>query len=143
MQIVGELINSSRPAVRNAIQVRDAEHIKNLAMHQAQAGADMLDINCGTFVNEESEIMVWLIGQVKTVCDLPLCIDTPDPKVLEAALKFLDKPKQMVNSITYEKKRLDGFLPLIKEYKPEVVGLCLEDQGIPKTAVDRMRIACA
>ncbi|MGD0152721.1 MAG: methyltetrahydrofolate cobalamin methyltransferase [Thermacetogeniaceae bacterium] len=143
MRIVGELINSSRPAVKRAIQERDGEYIQSLALLQKQAGAHWLDVNCGTFVTEEEEVMLWLLNQVQATCDLPLCIDTPDAKVLTAALKLIDKPGQLINSISFEKKRLDGFLPLIREYRPAVVALCLEDQGIPKTAADRLRIATA
>ncbi|HOJ85037.1 MAG TPA: dihydropteroate synthase, partial [Bacillota bacterium] len=87
MLIVGELINSSRKAVRLAIEGRDSAAIQRLALSQAAAGADYIDINCGTRIDDEEETMQWLVQCIQEVCDAPLCIDSPAAGALAAGLE--------------------------------------------------------
>jgi len=142
MLIVGELINSSRKAIKAAIDAYDAETIKNVAKAQAEAGADYIDINCGTFVQDEEKRSRWLIETVQEVVELPLCLDSPDPKVLEAGLLAAgDKHQPMINSITWEKERFQAVLPLVLQYKAKIIALCMGDGGIPQTASERVEIA--
>lgn len=141
MLIVGELINTSRKAVRAAVEKRDAEYIKEVARLQEEGGADYLDINCGTIVSEEVEVMGWLVNTVQEVTGLPLCIDSPSTDALRAGLNLVKSPAPMINSITAEKKRYASVLPMVKEFRARVVGLCIEDAGMPATAEDRLRIA--
>lgn len=142
MLIVGELINSSRKAIKEAIENYDAETIKDVAKAQADGGADYIDINCGTFVQDEEKRSRFLIDTVREVTDLPLCLDSPDPKVLEAGLMAAGGQKQpMINSITWEKERFAAILPLVLQYKAKIIALCMGDGGIPQTASERVEIA--
>ncbi len=101
MLIVGELINTSRSKIREAAEVRDILAICDVARKQEEAGASYLDINCGTFVEKECEIMKWLVKTVRPVVSLPLCIDSPNPEALRVGLELCgDKP--MINSTTFE-----------------------------------------
>jgi len=141
--IVGELINSSREAVRRAIEGRDSAAIQRLALSQAAAGADYIDINCGTRIEDEEETMQWLVQCIQEVCDAPLCIDSPAPGALAAGLEAAqrrDKPL-MINSITAEQMRYAAVLPLVRKYKAKVIALLMDDRGMPETAADRIRIA--
>ncbi|MBP1626880.1 MAG: acsE 2 [Holophagaceae bacterium] len=142
MMIIGELINTSRKAIREAVEARDAAYIQKVALEQAEAGATYLDVNCGNMIGQELELMQWLVETIQAVTDHPLCIDSPDEKALEVGLKLL-KPgyKPMINSINMESHRFKTVLPLVKEYKGKVVALCIEDAGMPNTAEDRLRIA--
>ncbi|MEW6402661.1 MAG: hypothetical protein AB1649_12730 [Chloroflexota bacterium] len=79
MFIIGEKINSSIPATAAAIEKRDADYIRTLAKDQVEAGAGMIDVNAGTFVEQEVDLLKWLIGLVKEVTDAPLCVDSPNP----------------------------------------------------------------
>jgi cobalamin-dependent methionine synthase I len=139
--IIGELINTSRQAINTAVRNRDSAFIRELALKQAEAGADYIDINCGTYVNNEVEIMEWLVGEVQSVISVPLCIDSPDPNVLKAGLRMCRNGQPMVNSISAERDRYKGVLPLILEYEAKVVALCMDDTGMPQTAQDRLRVA--
>ena len=87
MIIIGEKINTSIKAVRPAVENMDTEAIQQLAQKQAEAGAQYIDVNCGTFPFKEVELMEWLVKTVQEVIDLPLCIDSPNPEALEAGLK--------------------------------------------------------
>jgi cobalamin-dependent methionine synthase I len=139
--IIGELINTSRQSVNTAVRNRDGAFIRELALKQAEAGADYIDINCGTFVNNEIEIMEWLATEVQSVVTVPLCVDSPDPKVLRAGLSMCRNGQPMVNSISAERERYEGVLPLVLEYESKVVALCMDDTGMPQTAQDRLRVA--
>ena len=141
MVIVGELINTSRKSIREAVEKRDTAYIQQVVKAQEQAGAHYLDINCGTMVGEELEVMKWLVNTVQEVTNLPLCIDSPSTEALEVGLSLVNMPSPMINSITDEEKRFKSVLPLIKKYKARIVALCIEDAGMPETAEDRVRIA--
>ncbi len=140
MLIVGELINSSRKAISDSVDNRDAHYIKKTAFDQVEAGANYLDVNCGTKVFEEKETMEWLINTIQEAVQVPLCIDSPNPEVLEAGLALCKYGQPMINSITDEKERFEAISPLLAKYKAKIVALCMDDEGVPETAADRMRV---
>ncbi len=142
MLIVGEKINTSRKAVKEAVSRQDAGFIRKLARSQAEGGAHYIDINCGTFIDKERELMTWLVEEVQKEVDLPLCIDSPDPKAVEAGLKAHRNGQPMINSISGEKDRYKEILALVKEYGAKIVVLCMDDEvGIPHDAETRFKIA--
>jgi len=140
MIIVGELINSSRKAVGAAVEARDEGFIQKLAGDQAEKKIQYIDVNAGIFKDLEAEYLTWLIRNVQGVVDLPCCIDSPDPRVIEAALSA-HRGTAMINSISMEKKRLDNLLPLVAGSDLKIVALCTSDSGMPRTAEERVRIA--
>lgn len=140
MLIVGELINSSRKPIAQAIEARDEAYLKDLAVKQAEAGANIIDVNCAVALTREPEVMEWLVGIIQEVVNVPLCIDTPNVAAMEVGLSR-HKGKAMINSITGETKRWKEMLPLIVKYKPWVVALCMDDAGMPNSAEDRLRVA--
>jgi cobalamin-dependent methionine synthase I len=141
MLIIGEKINSSIPSTAAAIEKRDADYIRRLARDQVEAGAGMIDVNAGTFVDEEVELLKWLINLVQEVTDVPLCVDSPNPIALKAVLP-LHRGKALVNSISLEPERYASVLPVVKESGASVVALCMDDRGIPNDAQGRIDIAC-
>jgi 5-methyltetrahydrofolate--homocysteine methyltransferase len=140
MIIVGELINSTRKPVASAIENRDAETIRKLARDQADQQAGYIDVNAGAFEGKEAEYLKWLIQEVQAEVDLPCCIDSPSPKAIEAGLS-VHRGTAMINSISLEKGRAASLLPLIAGTDLKIVGLCMSDSGMPRTAEDRVRIA--
>lgn len=139
--IVGELINTSRAEVGKAVKERDAPAIEAIARAQEAAGADYLDVNCGTMLTDEVASMKWLVATVQEAVSLPLCIDSPDPDVLEAGLLKCGDFQPMVNSITNEEHRWAGVFPLVREHGTKVIGLCLGEGGMPSSTEDRVRVA--
>jgi cobalamin-dependent methionine synthase I len=140
MIVVGELINSSRKAIGPLVEAKDAAAIQDLARRQKAAGATYIDVNAGTFVTQEADYLAWLVTTVQAAVDSPLCIDSPNPAALEQALA-LHKGKALVNSITAEKERYNRIVPLVKKYKCSVVGLCMDDNGMPESAAERVAVA--
>jgi cobalamin-dependent methionine synthase I len=138
--IVGELINTSRKAVKQAVDEKDAASIQKLAEQQVKDGATYVDINCGTLINNEEEILQWLVETVQSVVDVPLCIDTPNPAAMKVGLSTCKNGQTMINSISAEKERFETMLPLVKKYKCKVVDLCMDDTGMPDLAEDRYPI---
>lgn len=139
MKIIGEKINGTRKKVAKAIAERDAEFIQNLARKQVEAGASWLDVNAGTHPDKEPEDLKWLIHLVQDVVDIPLCLDSANPKALRSAMKEVDKTP-MINSISGESARLSGVLPIVAEFGCEVIALCMDDNGIPATTEDRLNV---
>lgn len=138
MKIIGEKINGTRKRVAQAIQDRDSGFIQDLARSQAEAGADWLDANAGTSPSREADDLIWLIENIQAVTDKPICIDTANEKALEIAIKAVNKTP-MVNSISGEPHRL-AMIPIVAENKCPAVALALDEQGVPKTVDDRLRV---
>lgn len=141
MIIIGEKINSTLETVRPAMEARDAAAVIDLARRQSQAGADYIDVNAGMFYKNEAEILSWLIQTIQEEVKTPFTIDSPDPKAILAGLKANRNGKPIVNSITGEKERINGILPLVVEYKTGVIALCMDDRGMPETASERVEVA--
>jgi len=139
MLIIGELINCARKKVAEAAQNRDADFFKDLARKQASAGAHVLDVN-GDLPGEEAELLGWLVELIQGVVDVPLCLDSADPKALVQVLP-LCKQRPMVNSISDEPGRW-AMLPVLKEYRPKVIALCTSESGLPTGIDDRVATAC-
>ena len=140
MLIVGELINSSRKPIKAAVEAQDAEEIQKIAEDHQDHGADFIEVNYGTFVGKESEYMQWLVKTVQETVEAPCCIDSPDPKVVEAAIS-VHQGTPMINSISLEKERYDALLPVIAGTDLKVIALCMSDKGMPETKDDRVAIA--
>lgn len=140
MIIVGELINASRKAIAAAIQIQDAAEIKKLARDQFEAGAHYIDVNAGIFVDKETEYLQWLVRTVQSEVQIPCCLDSPDPRAIEAALK-VHTGTAMVNSISLETERYDSIVSLIAGTNLKIVGLCMSDEGMPDTADKRLAVA--
>lgn len=140
MLIVGELINASRKAIAEAIKAKDSTFIQKVAKDQRESGADFIDLNAGIFIKQEVDYLKWLVSTVQEVVDTPCCIDSPNPKAVEAALD-VHRGTAMINSISLEKERYDALLPMIAGTDLKVIALCMSDKGMPRTAIDRLTIA--
>jgi 5-methyltetrahydrofolate--homocysteine methyltransferase len=138
--IIGELINTSRKHIREAVENKNSDFIREIARKQEETGAHYIDVNCGTIIENEPEIMQWLVRNVQEVVSVPLSIDTPNPAAMEAGLVLLSKSPAFVNSITAENKCYDTLLPLVLKYKTKVIALCMDDKGIPANADGRIQI---
>ncbi len=140
MILIGEKINGTRKQVASAIGSRDAEFIKNLALRQFQGGASYLDINAGSLPEREAEDMAWLVETVQnSVPDATLCLDSPNHKALRVGIEKAAKTP-MLNSLSGEKFRIEGVLPLASEFRTELVILPLDDNGIPKSSEGRLDV---
>jgi 5-methyltetrahydrofolate--homocysteine methyltransferase len=140
MIIIGEKINGTRSAVGQAIRDRDAGFIAELARSQANAGSHYLDVNAGTAPNREPDDMAWLVRTVQEACELPLCLDSANPEALRAGLELATKTP-VLNSVSGEKSRIEGVLPLAFHYKTGLILLALgDDKGIPSTSDGRMEV---
>jgi cobalamin-dependent methionine synthase I len=135
MLVIGERINATRRSIREAIDSRDMDAIVREARTQVEAGADYLDVNCGTVdAVEEPGVMQWLVQGLQEAASAPLCIDSANPEALSAGLAVHQGPA-MINSISGESERFSKVLPLITEYDTDVVALCMDDKGIPPDTV--------
>ena len=141
VRIVGERINpTGKKAVKAALSSGDYGYIAAQAIEQAEAGSDILDVNAGVPGIDEGAAIVKLINLLEGVTELPLQIDSSDPTVLEKALRRYNG-RAIINSVSGEQRSLDAVLPLVKKYGSMVIGLTIDENGIPKTAESRIRIA--
>jgi 5-methyltetrahydrofolate--homocysteine methyltransferase len=140
MIIIGERLNSSRRAVHDALAGRDETYLVEQAKLQEKAGASYIDLNASALLDKELETLGWAIPLLQESVSIPLALDTPDPRVMEAALK-LHRGRPLLNSLTGEKAKAESLLPLIKDFKPRVIVLCLDDKGIPAEAGQALSVA--
>jgi len=139
MIIVGERINGTRTRVREAVIARDADFVAEEAMRQAEAGADYIDVNAGTNPEREVDDLVWLVQTVQSVVDKPVCVDSPNVEALQAGLEA-SNGRPLVNSASAESGRMEAVLSLVARRGAGVVGLTLDDAGLPATAEQRIAI---
>ena len=139
--LIGERINpAGKKKLAEALQTGNLEMIRSEALAQAQAGADILDINVCTFGVDEVTLLPQAVKAVMDSVDIPLCLDSTNLEALAAALKVYEG-KPLINSVTGEEHSLDKILPLVKEYGATVIGLVQDDEGIPKDSERRVAIA--
>ena len=140
-RIIGERINpTGKKLFKQALVDNNVDYILTQALNQVSGGAEILDVNVGHPEIDEKKMMVRVIKAIQGVCDAPLQIDSTKPEVLEAGLRYYNG-KPIVNSVNGEEKSLREVLPLVKKYGASVVGLTLDENGIPKTAEGRFEIA--
>lgn len=143
MLIVGERLNTTRKSVAAMVEALDGAAVRREALRQIEAGAHYVDVNAGTFRTREPELLRWMVESAQAEVEstraaeesapIPLCIDSPNPVAIRAALE-VHRGQAMVNSITGEAERLSQLLPVIRDHGSAVVALCLDDAGLPATA---------
>ena len=139
--VVGERINpTGKKRLQQALREGDSAYPCAQAVAQAEAGAEVLDVNAGLPGIDEAAVLERLVCELQAVTDLPLQLDSSDPAALERALRVYNG-KPIVNSVNGEQKTLDAILPLCKKYGAAVVGLTLDEHGIPDDAEGRLAIA--
>ena len=141
VRVIGERINpTGKKLMKEALRRGDVDYMLGQALAQTEAGADILDVNVGLPEIDEADMMVRTVKALQGVTDAPLQLDSTDPKVLEQALRVYCG-KAIVNSVNGEGTSMEAILPLVKKYGAAVVGLTLDENGIPKTVQARFDIA--
>lgn len=144
--LIGERINpTGKKRLAAALAAGDLDLVRREARDQVEAGAAILDINVGTAGVDEADLLPRAIEVVLETTDVPLCIDSANDAALRAALtrfqELVPDGRALVNSVNGEEKRLQAVLPLIAEFGAAVIGLAMDDSGIPVTAEGRLAIA--
>ncbi len=139
--VIGERINpTGKKRVKEALRTSNFDYILNEAISQEEAGADLLDVNAGLPEIDEPAVLERLVRALQAVTPLPLQIDSSDPAALERACRaYCGKP--VINSVNGKEESLKTILPIAKKYGAAVVGLTLDENGIPDKAEDRLKIA--
>lgn len=146
MIIIGEKINGTIPLVKEAIQARNADFIRDKAVKQAAAGAHYLDICASTAPDVEVETLKWLIDIVQDAVDTPICIDSPNPIFIKEVMPYLKKPG-LINSVNLEtiagtnQDKCDIIFPLVEGTDWQVVALTCDNNGISSAVQPRVDIA--
>jgi 5-methyltetrahydrofolate--homocysteine methyltransferase len=139
--IIGERINpTGRKAFSAELQAGDLSRVAKDAQAQADAGALVLDVNVGAAGVDEVKLLPEAVRIVQDTVDLPVCLDSPNPAALEAALKVV-RGRALINSVNGETDKLAAVLPLVAEYGAAVIALCMDDTGIPPTPGQRLEVA--
>ncbi len=141
VKVIGERINpTGKKLFKEALRNGDIDYILREAIAQVDAGAHILDVNVGLPEINEEEIMVKVIKEIQSILDVPLQIDSTNAKAIEIGLRYYNG-KAIVNSVNGENKVLQNILPIVKKYGAAVVGLTLDERGIPSSGEERFRIA--
>lgn len=140
VHVIGERINpTGNKRMKAALQEHRLDEILAIAMEEVEGGADILDVNVGLPGINEKEMMVKVIKELQSVIDLPLQIDSTDPAVIQAALRVVNGVA-IVNSVNGEAAVMERVLPAVKKYGANVVGLTMDEDGIPESAQKRLEI---
>jgi 5-methyltetrahydrofolate--homocysteine methyltransferase len=144
--ILGERINpTGKKKLAAALVAGDLEVVRQEALKQIEAGADILDVNVGAAGVDEVELLPKAVKLVLETTEVPVTIDTADGKALAAALathkEVNPEGKPLINSVNGEEESLERVLPLVAEYGAAVIGLCMDDDGIPETPEARLAVA--
>ena len=141
VRVIGERVNpTGKKRFQQALLENDLDYILDVAVQQEDAGADILDVNVGFPGVDEASMLPRVVKKLQSAVALPLQLDSSNPDALEAGLRVYNG-KAAVNSVNGEGAVLDRVLPIVKKYGASVVGLCLDEGGIPPTAEGRVAIA--
>jgi 5-methyltetrahydrofolate--homocysteine methyltransferase len=139
--IIGESINPTRrKKLVSTLTEGDYSYAIQIAKSQISMGADVLDVNVGFPGVDDAALLPETVKAIQEAVDVPLCIDSPNPKAIESTLKVIDG-KCLINSVNGEEKSLEAILPLAKEYGAAVIGLVMDDDGITQDPEKRFKIA--
>lgn len=139
--MIGEKINpTGRKKLAEALQVRNFDYVRELAIKQVEFGADVLDLNVGVPGLDDVAVIAEVVKIVAETVKAPVCIDSPNPGAIAAALAVVPG-KALINSTNGEEKTLNAVLPIVKEYGAAVIGLTMDDNGIPNDPAARLKIA--
>lgn len=141
MIVIGEKINATLSSVKTMILDRDASGLIDLARKQVKAGADFIDVNVGTGVGtreDEVDSIKWAIECILTEVEMPICIDSADPKVIETGLNILNGKSSMINSVNAESRNLEAILPLAAQNNSLLIALAMDEKGISTREADRI-----
>lgn len=139
--MIGERINpTGRKKLAESLEKGDMRLVQAEALTQVAAGAQVLDVNMGASGTDEKALMIEALAALAEITDVPLCIDSAKPDVLAAGLEVY-QGKALVNSVNGEEAKLKEVLPLVAQHKAAVVGLTMDDNGIPLDVTTRLTIA--
>ena len=140
-KVIGERLNpTNRPLLKQALKDIDYDYLLGLGLAQKEEGADLLDLNCGMPGVDENALLPGAVTATQGILALPLCLDTGKNVALERALRAYDGVA-LINSVNGEERSLSTVLPLAKKYGAYLIGLCLDENGIPATVEERLVIA--
>ena len=137
MKLIGENLNIMSVKYGAALKAKEAKPLQDLAIVQAKAGMDYVDLNIGPAGKTGVELMTWLIPVIEEVVDIPLALDTSNVKAIEAGLKACKKKRPLINSIMVRPERMEALLPLAAKYDAEFVGLLWGPEGMPRDENER------
>ncbi len=141
IKIIGERINpTGKKRLKEALMNDNMDYVLREALNQRDAGAHILDVNVGLPEIDEKAIMVKAVKEIQSIVNLPLQIDSIRPDVVEATVRACNG-RPIINSVNGEEKVMEGLLPIAKKYGCLIVALTLDENGIPKTAEERLQIA--
>lgn len=139
--VIGERINpTGKPKLKAALRAGDLDYLVGEAVSQQELGADVLDVNVGLPELDEPAVLAAAVDKLSSTVTLPLVVDSSDPVAVEAAVRgYAGKP--LINSVNGKRESLEAVLPIVKRYGCAVIGLALDEDGIPPTAEGRFAVA--
>lgn len=139
--LIGERINpTGKKKIKEALREKNYTFIFNEGLRQADAGVQILDVNAGLPEIDEPQALCDIVFGLQSITDVPLQIDTSDPRALERSMRIYNG-KPLVNSVQGTKESMDAVFPLVKKYGGAVIALTIGEKGIPKTAEERLQVA--
>jgi len=141
MFVIADNLQITRQRVEQAVRERNPDPIRELARQCKECGAQAIDVNAGPLSRQGEEIMRFLVDAVQDACDLPVCLDTVNPRAMEAGLRAA-RNRPIINGISLQPEKMAGFLPLAQKYDADLIGFLLQPDGhVPRDAETRLTLA--
>ncbi|MEL7563516.1 MAG: methyltetrahydrofolate cobalamin methyltransferase [Dehalobacterium sp.] len=140
MIIIGERINGMFKDIGQAVAEKNPKPLQEWAVKQKEGGAHYLDLNTGPACDDRVAGMKWMVEVVQEVSDLPLVLDSTNYDAIEAGLKLCKRPA-MINSCPAERPKIERVFPMAVQYNAQIIGLTMNEKGIPKNADNRVALA--
>jgi len=142
LELIGERINGMFSDIKEAIINKDPRPVEFWARSQAEKGADYLDLSTGPAVpaSEQPLVMEWLVKTVQGATGLPCCLDSTNPEAIEAGLK-VHRGRAIINSTSADQDKINLYFPMALKYNAKIIGLTMNEKGIPKDAASRIALA--
>jgi len=138
MIIIGEKLNGFIKSTGEAIACRNEAYLKDLIIRQKQAGADYLDL-CVTDGEHEADTLSWLVSLAESVCDLPVCLDSPNPETIASVLPKCRRAG-IINSVSLEAGKIETLFPLLAQSDWSIIALLCSNAGVPEHAEGRLEL---
>lgn len=140
MEIVGSLINTSHPGIDEIIENRNKEALIALCKKQLLYGSTRIALNCATRLSSEVDDMIWMTRLLQDEMEVLVMPDTPNPEAIKAVVKENKYGRVLIDSTTCEENRIAAVMPIVEEYNCQITVLLQDENGMPKTVDDRLRV---
>lgn len=140
MLVISGSINTSRPGIDDMITGRDKEALFRMVREALDYGAEVISVNCGTRIDTEVDDIEWMVSNIMSEFEVPMCIDSPNAEAQAAGLALIKTPDPVIDSVSADPAVMRTMLPLAERYNARLIALAMDERSMPRTTEDRLKM---